>query len=398
MRPLEKLARLTPGAYSSLVEAGAGGVLGGAGGYTVDKLPGDRVLSKVAASPLTMLTEVGTGAALGGLGGYATEKKDEKGKRNIGKRTILGAAAGSLAGGAAGDVLRYRKFRGSFKDLFSDADRREQGLSGDLGEHVLKRLDKNKGTPEQLTEEQERLFGSRYEDLLKEQLTGNKFTPFGLGGRSVFDIADQALDESLKKTAATPLTHLTEAGVGAALGGLGGYATEKKDEKGKRSIGARTGLGALGGGALGSFGGALGRLYKVNPNKASAEVLSKGDRAKFRDSLSPENRAVLDQAETGYHPFGIGLKKAPPDLGPNWKRSPPEADGEKAASIAQYSVLFDKIDSGEFGPHVKEALFGVCEGLSSSLQSHHAKVASSPMQMTESQARQARLDQLLRKF
>jgi hypothetical protein len=182
------------------------------------------------------------------------------------------------------------------------------------------------------------------------------------------------------------------------LGGLGGYATEKKDEKGKRSIGARTGLGALGGGALGSFGGALGRLYKVNPNKASAEVLSKGDRAKFRDSLSPENRAVLDQAETGYHPFGIGLKKAPPDLGPNWKRSPPEADGEKAASIAQYSVLFDKIDSGEFGPHVKEALFGVCEGLSSSLQSHHAKVASSPMQMTESQARQARLDQLLRKF
>jgi hypothetical protein len=71
---------------------------------------------------------------------------------------------------------------------------------------------------------------------------------------------------------------------------------------------------------------------------------------------------------------------------------------EKRASIAEYSILFDKIDSGEFGPHVKEALFGVCEGLSSSLQSHHAKVASSPMQMTESQARQARLDQLLRKF
>lgn len=70
---------------------------------------------------------------------------------------------------------------------------------------------------------------------------------------------------------------------------------------------------------------------------------------------------------------------------------------EKSASLAEYSVLFDAIDSGAFGSHVKEALIGVCEGMSSSLQSLHAKTASSPV-YTEEEARQARLNQLLRKF
>jgi len=69
-----------------------------------------------------------------------------------------------------------------------------------------------------------------------------------------------------------------------------------------------------------------------------------------------------------------------------------------AASLAEYSVLFDAIDSGELGPHVKEALFGVCEGMTSSLQSHHAKVASESIEFSEADARQARLDQLLRRY
>ena len=71
---------------------------------------------------------------------------------------------------------------------------------------------------------------------------------------------------------------------------------------------------------------------------------------------------------------------------------------DKKASLAEYSVLFDEIDRGVFGDHVKEALFGVCEGMTSSLQSQHAKTASSPFHTTEEEARQARLDQLLRKF
>jgi len=75
-----------------------------------------------------------------------------------------------------------------------------------------------------------------------------------------------------------------------------------------------------------------------------------------------------------------------------------QENAQKTASLAEYSVLFDEMDRGAFGDHVKEALFGVCEGMTSSLQSHHAKTASSPFHTTEEEARQARLDQLLRKF
>lgn len=69
---------------------------------------------------------------------------------------------------------------------------------------------------------------------------------------------------------------------------------------------------------------------------------------------------------------------------------------EKKASLAEYSNLFDAVEQGKFGPHVKEALVGVCEGMSYSLQSSHAtKVAAAP---TEADARQARINQLLRKM
>lgn len=72
--------------------------------------------------------------------------------------------------------------------------------------------------------------------------------------------------------------------------------------------------------------------------------------------------------------------------------------GLRPVSLAECSVLFDAIDSGELGPHVKEALYGVCEGMTSSLQSHHAKVASESIKFSEADARQARLDQLLRRY
>jgi hypothetical protein len=72
---------------------------------------------------------------------------------------------------------------------------------------------------------------------------------------------------------------------------------------------------------------------------------------------------------------------------------------KKSLSLAEYSALFDSIDSGALGPHVKEALYGVCQGMSSSVQSHYEKTAAAtPFTMTEEDARQARLNQLLRKF
>jgi hypothetical protein len=70
----------------------------------------------------------------------------------------------------------------------------------------------------------------------------------------------------------------------------------------------------------------------------------------------------------------------------------------KTASLAEYSVLFDLISEGQLGPHVKEAMKGVCEGLDSSALSGTNKVASFyDAPTSEQDARQARLNQLLRR-
>jgi hypothetical protein len=164
-------------------------------------------------------------------------------------------------------------------------------------------------------------------------------------------------------------TQATEALIGSILGGGAGYASEKKDEKTKKPTDKqlkRTRIGL----ALGLVGGSAG-----------GQALRHGKMGMpFSGGISiiPEQVEIIEKANKGFHPFGIGL------------------DQYKKASLAEYSVLFDTIDRGELGPHVKEALLGVCEGMTSSLQSHHAKVAST--QLSEEDARQARLNQLLRKF
>lgn len=71
-------------------------------------------------------------------------------------------------------------------------------------------------------------------------------------------------------------------------------------------------------------------------------------------------------------------------------------DSRGGGSVAEYSVLFDLVEEGKLGPHVKEAMRGVCEGLESSLHSG-TKTASAPEAATEHDARQARLNQLLRR-
>lgn len=172
---------------------------------------------------------------------------------------------------------------------------------------------------------------------------------------------------------ATPTikTQLAEAVLGGALGGAAGAASEEKDEETKeykdKSF-KRTRIGT----GLGMMGGALGG-QALRMKKLGLPFLAPS-------SVTPEQLQIIEKHNEGLHPFGIGL------------------EAYKKASIAEYSVLFDAIDSGELGPHVKEALFGVCEGMSSSLQSHHAKVASESIEFSEADARQARLDQLLRRY
>jgi hypothetical protein len=166
-------------------------------------------------------------------------------------------------------------------------------------------------------------------------------------------------------------TQATEALIGSILGGGAGYASEKKDEKTKKPTDkqlkrTRTGVG------LGFFGGSIGG--QALRHSRMGMPFSGGI------SIIPEQVRIINKANDGFYPFGIGLEQY------------------KKASLAEYSVLFDTIDSGELGPHVKEALFGVCEGMSSSLQSHHAKVASESIEFSEADARQARLDQLLRRY
>lgn len=66
-------------------------------------------------------------------------------------------------------------------------------------------------------------------------------------------------------------------------------------------------------------------------------------------------------------------------------------------SLAEYSVLYDLIDEGRLGPHVKEAMAGVRAASNLPAPSGTDKTASAHGTVPEQDARQARIDQLLRR-
>ena len=70
----------------------------------------------------------------------------------------------------------------------------------------------------------------------------------------------------------------------------------------------------------------------------------------------------------------------------------------KTASIAEYSVLFDKVASGDLGEHTRQALLGICDTIPepSTLSEKSASVYDAT-DLSEDAARKARLDQLLRR-
>jgi hypothetical protein len=136
-------------------------------------------------------------------------------------------------------------------------------------------------------------------------------------------------------------------------------------------MGPRVGLSALGGAALGGLTG-----LTMDPTRVAPALMGAG---------------IGAAAAAGGSYVANRLKRMETER-ENDRRSPTR----KTASLAEYSNLFDAVEQGKFGPHVKEALVGVCEGMSYSLQSSHAtKVAAAP---TEADARQARINQLLRKM
>jgi len=361
---------------------------------------------------LTPATEAAVGAALGGGAGYLSEKKDEKtGKRRVGARTLVGGAGGTLGGLLTGGVLRNKRYYGSLspddyqvyfrarREGFDPDDARAGMLESSLWRKlsdIRGRVGYNPPSRSQLSDDL-RILNNLKRSINEDKL---KFAPFGIGLPSL-DKKLSRVEESLKQGKKPPFDTTKEAGgalggndchpsarstkmasisgqikaqlaehaAGGALGAAAGYASEKKDPvTGKRKVGLRT----LSGGAIGAVAGGVGgharRMNKAGLPFNPPEFVT-----------DPAQVRAINAMDDGFYPFGIGFK------------------GVKEASLAEYSVLFDAIDSGALGSHVKEALIGVCEGMSSSLQSLHAKIASSPVH-TEEEARQARLNQLLRKF
>lgn len=71
---------------------------------------------------------------------------------------------------------------------------------------------------------------------------------------------------------------------------------------------------------------------------------------------------------------------------------------KKTASIAEYSVLFDKVASGDLGEHARQALLGICDTIPepTTLSEKSASVYDAT-DLSEDNARKARLDQLLKR-
>jgi len=71
---------------------------------------------------------------------------------------------------------------------------------------------------------------------------------------------------------------------------------------------------------------------------------------------------------------------------------------QKTASIAEYSVLFDKVASGDLGEHSRQALLGICDTIPepTTLSEKSASVYDAT-DLSEDNARKARLDQLLKR-
>lgn len=71
---------------------------------------------------------------------------------------------------------------------------------------------------------------------------------------------------------------------------------------------------------------------------------------------------------------------------------------KKQASVAEYSVLFDKVASGDLGEHARQALLGICDTIPepATLSEKSASVYDAT-DLSEDAARKARLDQLLKR-
>ena len=67
------------------------------------------------------------------------------------------------------------------------------------------------------------------------------------------------------------------------------------------------------------------------------------------------------------------------------------------SSLAEYSVLFDKVADGDFGEEVRHALYGICEAIEAPEITEKTASIEDVSINSEHDARKARLDQLLKR-
>jgi hypothetical protein len=167
-------------------------------------------------------------------------------------------------------------------------------------------------------------------------------------------------------------------------GGLGAAYLRDGDSAADKLIGAGKGV-AIGGGV------AVAPLL-AEEARASAYALRMAAKAgRFREFAAPLASAYGTYAGGLAVPVGLtaaGLYGA----GKMMNR-------QKTASLKEYSVLFDKVASGDLGESARQALLGICDTIPEpdTLSEKTASVYDGGMVTSESDARNNRLDQLLRR-
>lgn len=69
----------------------------------------------------------------------------------------------------------------------------------------------------------------------------------------------------------------------------------------------------------------------------------------------------------------------------------------KKVGLAEYSILFDKVASGDLGEHAQQALLGICEAIDTPVNAEKTASVYDASDLSENDARKARLDQLLKR-
>jgi hypothetical protein len=211
--------------------------------------------------------------------------------------------------------------------------------------------------------------------------------------------------------------------LGGALGGGAGYLGSKlqgmeaerelsrrlrsanktaaaKDDKGDLP------LKALGGAAAGAAAGeAYGRISGADVTRTDLRGTLKMMGTKSKDLPKPVRKELREAARTGSKIYAranrtrnLGVGAALGALGGAALHASKKKRSEKKASIAEYSVLFDKAASGDIGEHARQALQGICSAVETPVITAE-KTASvyDAGNLSEIDARKARLGQLLKR-